>query len=308
MTEIQIRSPRFAPYEKGRFQLSLGIKQISMPEWIDIDRHYAEHMAEKKRLLTERHDEVFGVLPGSEEAQAECLDLLLTHLIDHHGDRIRVEGDTVVTAWDGARLRRADFAAAQLDLAGRLVQEDLCLMQPHDDGHRLIAASLCFPARWRLSDKIGRPMSAIHDPVPGFNARLNRPVERFFGGIAADQLYMRLNWSVLDDPALFQATGHGRGSFDPSITSENVAERLHIRIERQTFRRLPKTGVLVFGIKTLSDPITEIADRPDLAAAMLGSIRTMPDDMRAYKSMAPFLTALETWLDGIAARRVGPGA
>lgn len=296
MTEAHESLPRFAPYEKGRFQLTLGIKEIPVADWIDVDGHYAEHMAEKKRLLDARHGEVFDGLPGSLPAQRECLEAVLAHMTAQRPDLVAVEGDEIRTAWDGAMLLRSAFEAAPLDLAGRLVQEDLCLMQPSEEGHRLIAASLCFPARWRLADKLGRPMSAIHDPVPGFNDKLNRPVERFFGGIAEGQLYMRLNWSVIDDPTLFQATGHGRRERDPSITPQNVSERLHIRIERQTFRRLPSTGVLVFGIKTIVDPIAVVANRPGLAAAMLGSLRTMPADMQGYKSMAPFVDPLETWL------------
>jgi len=290
--------PRFAPYEKGRFQFTLGIKEIGAAEWIDVDRHYAAHMAEKKRLLAERHGDVFAAQPGSLAAQRECLDLLLLDLAAHHADLVSVSPESVVTAWDGVALERAAFAEAPLDLAGRLVQEDLCLMAPHDDGHRLAAASLCFPARWRLADKLGRPMSAIHDPVPGFNERLNRPVERFFTGIVADRLYMRLNWQVNDDPTLFQSTGHGRRTFDPSITAQNVADRLFLRIERQTFRRLPESGALVFGIKTVVDPISAVANRPGLADGLLGSLRTMPEDMRGYKSMAPFADALEAWLAG----------
>lgn len=300
MTQRPAGRPRFAPYEKGRFQLTLGIKQIAVADWIDVDAHYAAHMAEKHRLLDERHAEVFTALPGSLPAQRECLETVVAHLSEHHRELATAAQDGIRTAWNGETLSFADFAGAPLDLAGRLVQEDLCLMQPGEDGHRLIAASLCFPARWRLADKIGRPMIAIHDPVPGFNDKLNRPVERFFGGITDDQLYMRLNWSVLDDPALFQPTGHGRKDLDHSITPQTIADRVHIRIERQTFRRLPNSGVLVFGIKTLVDPIGAIADRPDLAAAMLGSLRSMPADMRGYKSLAPFAAALEQWLDKVA--------
>lgn len=48
-------APRFTPYDKGRFQLTLGIKEISPADWIEVDRHYPEHMAEKRQLLTERH-------------------------------------------------------------------------------------------------------------------------------------------------------------------------------------------------------------------------------------------------------------
>jgi hypothetical protein len=288
-------APRLTPYDKGRFQLTLGIRTIPASEWIEGDRHYPAHMAEKTRLLAERPAEVFAALPESRPAQAECLSKLLSHLEEHHPGLVRQVEHRLETA-DGRVLDRESDSLAPLDLAGRLVQEDLCLMALAGGTYRLIAASLCFPARWRLADKLGRPIAEIHNPVPGFNDRLARPVDRFFAGITPEQTYLRLNWSVIDDPTLFQPTGHGRSVFDPSITPDVIDQRLHLRVERQTFVRLPESGVLVFGIKTVVDPIGVIADRPDLAAALLGSLRGMPEDMRAYKSLGPFAEALEAWL------------
>ena len=57
------------------------------------------------------------------------------------------------------------------------MQEDLCLMQRGAAGYRLVAV-VCFPAHWRLADKLGRPLEAIHEPVPGFGERLAPTVDR----------------------------------------------------------------------------------------------------------------------------------
>ncbi|NQW12182.1 MAG: DUF3445 domain-containing protein [Alphaproteobacteria bacterium] len=301
-------APRFSPWDKGRFQLSLGIKAIAPAEWIEVDRHYTAHLVEKRRLLTERHGEVFDALPESGAAQAECLDRLLGHLTRDHPGLVEIDGRHLRVRATGEILNRDDFATAPLDLAGRLVQEDLCLMAPGEGTWRLIAASLCFPARWRLADKLGRPMSAIHAPVPGFNAQLARPVDRFFAKVTAEQPYMRVNWSVIDDATLFQPTGHGRSAFDPTITPENLGDRLHLRVERQTFTALPDSGALVFGIKTVIDPIGVLADRPGLVATLRSTIATMPEDMRGYKSMAPFAGALDTYLAGLEAAAARDGA
>ena len=66
------------------------------------------------------------------------------------------------------------------DLAA-LAQEDFCVMQAGEDGaYALTAALLCAPAHWRLAEKLGRPLGEIHAPVPGFNARLGGPADRFF--------------------------------------------------------------------------------------------------------------------------------
>lgn len=279
----------YATYDKGRHHLTLGIRAVPHAAWIEPDDRTTAQRAEKMRLLAERHAEVFEARPGSEAAQAECLACLRANLAAHHPDHpgLSVPG-TGPTPLD----------LAPLDTAGRMVQEDLLLMERRAEGWVLIAASLCFPARWRLSDKIGRPMADIHAPVPDFNAKLARPVDRFFDRVTPEQPYLRANWSVIDDPTLFQPTGHGRGEHDASITPETVADRLHIRVERQTFMSLPETGVLVFGIKTIVDPITILDQRPGLAASLAATIRDMPDDMSRYKSMAPFRGALLAYLDG----------
>ncbi|MEQ8395117.1 DUF3445 domain-containing protein [Thalassobaculum sp.] len=290
-------APRYTPYDKGRFQLTLGIRAIDPAEWIEFDSHYTAHLAEKRRLLAERPTEVFGATDGSLPAQTECLDMLLESLERTRPDMVELGGRTVHVVATGDRYEREAFAARPLDLAGRLVQEDLCLMAPHDGTYRLIAASLCFPSRWRLADKLGRPMVEIHQPVPGFNDKLARPVDRFFDRIEAGQVYMRLNWSVMDDPALFQPTGHGQSGINNAITAANAGDMLWLRVERQTFRRLPKSNALVFGIKTIVDPLSSLVGRPEVARGLNEAITDMPADTRRYKSMAPFADALAGWLD-----------
>ena len=58
---------------------------------------------------------------------------------------------------------------------GRLVQEDLCLMEPQGDEYDLTGAILCFPASWTLAQKIGRPMTGIHHPVEIYDDDLAAP-------------------------------------------------------------------------------------------------------------------------------------
>ena len=129
---------------------------------------------------------------------------------------------------------------APLELAGRLVQEDLCLMQRGEAGYRLVAAVLCFPAHWRLSDKLGRPLEAIHGPVPGFGERLAATVDRFFASIQVARPVWRVNWSLVDTPDLFLPPEH-RGHPTP-ISAERAGAELWLRVERQTLRRLPALG------------------------------------------------------------------
>ena len=46
-------------------------------------------------------------------------------------------------------------------------------------GPVLQVAVLCAPSRWRLHEKMGRPLADIHQPVPLYADRLAAPVDRF---------------------------------------------------------------------------------------------------------------------------------
>ena len=174
-------------------------------------------------------------------------------------------------------------------------------MAPGPNGYTLEAASLCFPSRWRLAEKLGHPMTVIHEPVPGFGDKLARPVDRFFDHLHADRPVWRVNWSVNDDPALFQPVRRGEADTDEMITDNNAGERLFIRCERQTLRRLPGTGWILFTIKTYVDPVSALQGRPDAARGLASALRELPDSTRRYKNIAPYQAALLSYLDRIAA-------
>jgi Haem-dependent oxidative N-demethylase, alpha subunit-like len=164
---------------------------------------------------------------------------------------------------------------------------------------------LCFPAHWRLADKLGRPLEAIHGPVSGFGERLAAPVDRFFARIQVERPVWRVNWSLVDTPTLFLPPEH-RGHPKP-VSAERAGEQLWLRVERQTLRRLPLSGDVVFGIHTHVDPLGDAVDSAEAARALAARIREMPEPMARYKSILPIREPLLAWLDGCTQRQ-GPSA
>ncbi|MBL6599637.1 MAG: DUF3445 domain-containing protein [Alphaproteobacteria bacterium] len=293
--------PRYLPYLSGDFRLAMGLVALDLGLWIEPDEQFVPELREKDGLLVERHGEVVGCRQGSEAAQREVLDLLIAHMVRYYPDLLRDDGQSLTVPPTGAVYRRDDWHDAAIDLAGRLVQEDFCLMAPGEGGYTLEAASLCFPSRWRLAEKLGQPMSIIHDPVPGFGDKLARPVDRFFDHLGVDRPVWRVNWSLNDDPTLFQPVRRQDLDTDEAVTAANAGDRLFIRCERQTLRRLPSTGWILFTIKTYVDPIASLATRPDAAAGLASAVRQLPEGTRRYKNIAPYQQALLDYLDGLAA-------
>lgn len=300
-----IRMPRYLPFLDGPWRLAMGIKALDLAEWIEVDERFAAQLAERRRLLDEHRADVFAALPESAPAQQETLELLLDHLPERFPERYRRINGEIENRTTSERFAIAAWDDAPLALAGRLVQEDLCLMRRGEAGYRLVAAVLCFPAHWRLSDKLGRPLEVIHGPVPGFGARLAGPVDRFFASIQVARPVWRVNWSLVDQPTLFLPPEH-RGHPKP-ISAERAGEQLWLRVERQTLRRLPRSGDVVFGIHTYVDPLEDATRSPAAARALAARIREMPDAMARYKSILPIRAPLLAWLERRAEAQ-GPSA
>lgn len=277
---------------------AVGLNALDPADWLWPDGLYEAEIAEREALLRERPGEVLAVLPGAEAAARELLALVAAHLCEHHADRFRRDGNLLVRPGGDA----VDLAGPDpLRAAGRLVQEDLCLLQPPQEGggsYVLTGAVLCFPAHWRLRDKLGRPLPAIHGPVPGFAERLAAPVDRIFATLAAERPVWRANWSVVEDDVLHHP--HPRPPV-PDLTAGNAGEALWLRVERQTLRRLPETRAVVFTIRTLVRPLAEVVADPATARALAARVRELDPEAAAYKGLPALAPALLGWLDRRAA-------
>ena len=76
---------------------------------------------------------------------------------------------------------------------------------------------------------------------------------------------------------------------------------MYLRVERQTLRRLPATGAVLFGIRVHVYPLNQIIDRPERAVELIGAIDALPADIQHYKSLLPFRQALLEWLGCLSA-------
>jgi hypothetical protein len=277
--------------------MAMALTTVPESAWFEIDEQYTDEMAQRRQLLAERHQDVFGALPQSDAARQETLREIVANLTSRVPQWFSRHGDTLQNVLTGETWDLAAPPCDPLELAGRLVQEDLCIIQHGDAGPIFTAAVLCFPSRWRLHEKLGKPLAAVHGPVPSYGERLATPVDRFMARVRPGHIASRLNWSVLDDSAMYQPTGKWREQRDAAITPDNVGERLHLRVERQTLRRLPETGAILFGIRVHSYPMRRAITTREAASRLAEAVRALPEATVHYKSLRVFGPALLAWLD-----------
>ena len=285
------------PFETGPYRMAMGLVTLPEAAWFELDDRYQSELLERRRLLQHHHADVFAALPVSDAARAEAQHDIAENLTSHHPDWFIRDGNTLHNALTGEAWDLASPPCDPLELAGRLVQDDLCIVQLDDAVPMLTAAVLCFPSRWRLAEKLGRPLAAVHGPVPFYAERLARPVDRFMHHVKPGHIAARLNWSVLDDATLFQPGGKWREAHNPAVTAENAGEALFLRVERQTLRRLPRSGAVLFGIRVHVYPLAVAIASSATAARLAEAVRALPEQTLHYKSLLPIHDALLGWLD-----------
>ncbi|WP_069301634.1 heme-dependent oxidative N-demethylase family protein [Neptunicoccus sediminis] len=219
-----------------------GVNLLDWDDWLLVDDAHSRQMEYRDYLLSENRGEVFDVTPKADEASQELLGKICENLATKQGYTVAQDH---VTRPDGVTIALDNDHP--LAVAGRLVQQDFCLLERAESEHVLRGAVLCFPSSWRLADKMDHPMSAIHAPVQSYSPELAVRVQRIFDNIGDSNPVWRANYLLYATANLFQPN---REEAIDQTTGKWV------RVERQSLVYLPKTEYLVFGIHTHIVPIS----------------------------------------------------
>ncbi|KAG5644931.1 hypothetical protein DXG03_007396 [Asterophora parasitica] len=198
-------------------------------------------------------------------------------------------------------------AVKALEISALLVQEDLALMIEGTDGkYYFQAGAITIAGFWRIQDKIGLPLDEIHTSgdVPRYKDKLQASMERFFQRLAVDKPVVRNNYffqvvkptspggiEEIDPEELGwaessngpeDAFSHTHPEHQPTRPTPTPST-VRLRSERQTLRRLPHSGAILFTIRTHLTPIDKLAEEPGMARRLASALRGWGDDIGQYK-------------------------
>ena len=184
------------------------------------------------------------------------------------------------------------------------MQDDLAIMIEKPDGqYYLLCGAILLAGFWRLEDKFGMPLSEIHTSgdVPQFRSKLEKGMMNFFRRVKPEEMVARNNYFLQVDDDL--AWSWSIGSEDSKDVSWSTAEKNraiehhYFRSERQTLRRLPRSGGVVFTIRTYFLPITEIVAEKGVPGRLASAVRSWGDDVSRYKGKERYQDVLLEYLD-----------
>ncbi|MEI7656063.1 MAG: DUF3445 domain-containing protein [Actinomycetes bacterium] len=285
-------SPRWPGNDKP-YRITMGMRACSPADWLLRGPLADEMIAEKTAVLEKHHEQAVVITAEGDAGAREAAAVVLAAI---NGDAHQASA--------------ADDSMHPLEVAARLVAEDLVIMSPASTqesapaggavmdgatgaaGHTgefgveyvLTAAVLCAPSRWDLHEKVGRSMREIHQPVPNYDT-IAAAADRFFVRLAEGDIIERTNWTVLDSPEGFQpVSGKGWDATLSGVPDVELPQSLWLRLERQTLRRLPITGDVLFSILTTSTRLDELSSLgPDVTRQLAGWVSTSGQDVHAYR-------------------------
>lgn len=296
----------YRPFKHNYF-VTMGIRSLDYDNWIELDNDWLKyHNRKLERLAQETASELYGMDPIAEDATLEALELLVDYLPARYPSlfkRTAVGIDNILTG-ESFDITNKPYKEHPLIVIAKLIQDDVAIMIEGSDGlYYLKSGAILLAGFWRLKDKINMPLYKIHTSgdVPYYKEKLQTPMDRFFTKLLPDKGVVRNNYFIQTDDDV--AWSHAIGPEDSDnigwYTAENSVdpERLMFRSERQSLRRLPRSGGIMFTIRTYFLPIAQISQEPYVPRRLLNGIKAWDDPVSVYKGLEKYKDVLLPYLE-----------
>lgn len=274
-----------------------------------------EQLTLKEKLLT---DDLPYYFQGGEEtlqAQWDVVELVASDLARQFPPEVTWRSNEANREWQNRLIgnsakfewgNSATLSLEPLDWIGRQVQEDLVLLSA-DSAASFVGGHLCFANGWDIQDRLGKSFLEIHQRTPQATMASVHTGARFLENLKPGRTFWRMSWNFKLTDQMDMTTRHKRAykaefaRVAPTLTVDTVGDAVFIRIERQTFTRLAKSGMLLFGIHTYNSQVAEEAKDPRRARSILNVIRGTPREVMDYKAITPIEAPLVAFLEAHAA-------
>ncbi|GJN71479.1 hypothetical protein PLICBS_005544 [Purpureocillium lilacinum] len=286
--EWQVADRRKMRVFRPIYNISMGIKTDTPSELITIDKGYLDRIKHRQHLLSNFPDTVLGYVPGGESPVRELYQYLLAEYLPLRFPsmfRLSENGSggalfENLVAGTSFPVNPPQDTRDALRSLGEIVEEELFLLLPTPEGHRLVAYVCCFPSSFDPAEKLGKLLKDIHATVPGYD-KIGPSMERYFAKLAVGRPVKRAN------------------EHEESPDQEVKMDDTFLRSELQTLSRLPETQAILFSFKTYLYNVAEIKDEgrgAEFADAIDGLRQGNVPDMWFYKGAPRWAEAVCSYL------------
>ncbi|KAK8212209.1 hypothetical protein IWZ01DRAFT_540914 [Phyllosticta capitalensis] len=264
---------------KQIYHLTMAIENIPMSDLIAVDDTYLERLNLRRKLIEEQGKNVIAANGSVAPAVNEhYIWLTGTYLPKRFPTVFKISEDKTalhnLATLEDIPLQPSPDIEKSLHILSSHVDTEFYFLRhspERDDKYVLEAYSSCSPS-FDQPSKLNCKLADIHVPhVPGYAAKLELSMDRFFSKIPVGRVVKRHNWSI-----------NISGTFSAWIQCT-----FKVRCERQTLHRLLENqDTIVFSFKTYQYPLRQIKEEgmgEELATAIEGLSKGNVPQMAWYK-------------------------
>ncbi|KAI0168813.1 hypothetical protein BJ166DRAFT_481261 [Pestalotiopsis sp. NC0098] len=284
----EVKEPLKIRNFKPIYFITMGVRTVSPCELITIDCNYLSRIQLRQETLRDHTDKVLGCLPAGVKPVQEVYEYLLNDYLPVRYPTMFSKEKKFMNHVTNVPLplQSPSDPLEAFRLLGQTIEDDLFILQQEPEGHRCVGAMCTSPAGFDPSEKIGKLLKEIHEPVPAYE-KIGPSMERYFSRVEVGKNAVRTNWSITTSPVLLNYdTNHVKEGdvFEKDMDVDISQARL--RVELQTLSRLPRTRALLFSFKTYTYSLEEVKSEglgPQLADAVEGLKQGNAEGMWTYK-------------------------
>jgi hypothetical protein len=260
----------------------------------DVDEHYVSEM--KDRAITLNDDPLrCQSLPHMTLAGWDLLELIMVCKSEDYPDLFTLTRDGDQWHWINRPmgieqrftfLDETTLPCGPMEYITRQAQGDFALLDQREGNLWMDAGMVTSQADWSLDFDIGMNFFEWHAPVPRANEMgVFQRALKYLMNVQQDSPARRLNWTMTVNPRLDTSPEnyHKWGPEKRTITPETVGAKQYLRVELQSFWRLPRSNALVFPIRCYLISLEDLVTVPKWARRFHRVIRDLPEDMATYK-------------------------
>ncbi|KAM3122256.1 hypothetical protein CJJ07_001571 [Candidozyma auris] len=312
------------PYKDKEYRMTMGISKLDIKEWLLIDNTYLDDLEEKRKILhncnpkypkeKDLRSSTLFESPEADLAIREFYDTVLKYMCSKFPMYFKKDEKNILNTITGERLPlsgRANHSRTELlEALTRTIQEDFIILlkdpsrkdEKYGDEYFFKGGVFAFAAGFDPINKFDKPLTSIHAPIPGYEEKLKKSMNRYFDRLAPCEIVLRSNFSIQTHEKFYvddDNKGYHKDYLQPEKEFNfDAANQIHYRSERQTLTKLPESGAIVFTIRTYLHPFSRFAEKyPEDGKRLAGAIRGLPRDLANYKGAEKWGVAALSYLD-----------
>ncbi|KAF4919134.1 hypothetical protein CGCVW01_v008192 [Colletotrichum viniferum] len=332
--------PKFRAFRYSYLRHTVDVRKLDKDSWVLLDNEWPRYFQMKVRRLADRGDKIVQTMPVARDAAWELCQDLAEFLSRRYPSVYRItRAEDNTQGWYGlgfiAKIEMPATRAAYdlskhdpLTVAGLIQPADINILVKGSDGYyQLAAMMLGIGGGQIIKDKIGKTLADLHfsGHVPHYKEQLQRPLDHFLSklkfespiqrNITSISIHDEYHWPALTmgpeddwDPELrgpgISTSSYGK--WKPPSPVKNISQ-LWFRQERQTLRRLPRSGAVVWMVHTYIESLVEVVQEPGVPGRLASFVRSWDDEMALHKGRHLYADVLLPYLDDLHKKQVKSG-